>query len=83
VIVPERALVGAIQRQLSELAGPTLERIEFVRQYSGAPLAEGMKSVSYRLTLAAADRTLSSEEVGIVRAAIIEGMRAAGYELRV
>jgi phenylalanyl-tRNA synthetase beta chain len=83
VIAQERALVGDIQRQLSGFAGPTLDRIEFVRQYSGAPLAEGTKSVSYRLTFAAPDRTLSSEEVGVARAAIIDGMRAAGFELRV
>ena len=83
VIAQERALVGDIQRQLSELAGTALERIEFVRQYSGAPLPEGTKSVSYRLTLSAAERTLSSEEVGAVRTTIIDGMRAAGYELRV
>jgi phenylalanyl-tRNA synthetase beta chain len=83
VIAAERALVGDLQRQLSRLAGESLERIEFVRQYSGAPLEEGTKSVSYRLTLAAADRTLSSEEVGTVRSRIIEGMRSQGYELRV
>jgi phenylalanyl-tRNA synthetase beta chain len=83
VIVKERALVGDIQAELASLAGPTLERIDFVRQYSGAPLAEGTKSVSYRLTLAAADRTLSSDEVGGVRSKIIEGMRSQGYELRV
>ena len=83
VIVKERALVGDIQAELASLAGPTLERIDFVRQYSGAPLAEGTKSVSYRLTLAAADRTLSSDEVGGVRSKIIEGMRLQGYELRV
>ncbi|HYP05671.1 MAG TPA: phenylalanine--tRNA ligase subunit beta [Bryobacteraceae bacterium] len=83
VVVPERALVGDIQRELRQFAGSTLEQIEFVRQYSGAPLAEGTKSVSYRLTLAAGDRTLSSEEVGAVRGAIIEGMRGRGYDLRV
>ena len=83
VIVGERALVGDLRRQLAELAGPALDRIEYIRQYSGAPLAEGTKSVSYRLTLAAPDRTLSSEEVGAVRSGVIEGMRARGYELRV
>jgi phenylalanyl-tRNA synthetase beta chain len=83
VIAGARALVGDLQRQLAELAGDTLDRIEYVRQYSGAPLAEGTKSVSYRLTLAAPDRTLSSEEVGAVRSTVIEGMRARGYELRV
>jgi hypothetical protein len=30
----------------------------------------------------APDRTLSAEEVGLVRSRIIDGMRSAGYELR-
>ena len=60
-----------------------LESIEYVREYSGTPLPEGRKSVSYRLTLGSVERTLSSEEVGEIRTAIIEGMRRLGYELRV
>ncbi len=83
VIVPERALVGDIQRRLAEFGGATLQSIEFVRQYSGAPLAEGTKSVSYRLTVGAADRTLSSDEVGAERARVIDGMRGLGFDLRV
>jgi phenylalanyl-tRNA synthetase beta subunit len=39
--------------------------------------------VSYRLTVAAPDRTLSSEEVAGIRNRVIEAMRAGGYELRV
>jgi hypothetical protein len=35
------------------------------------------------LTIGARDRTLSSEEVGAMRAKIIDGMRAAGFELKV
>ena len=83
VITGSRELAGVIQKRLAELAGADLLKIEFVRQYSGAPLPEDRKSVSFRLTVGAADRTLSSEEVGAVRSRIIEGMRAAGYELRV
>jgi phenylalanyl-tRNA synthetase beta chain len=83
VIAGARALVGQIQREMVVLAGEDLESIEFVRQYSGPPLPEGMKSVSYRLTVGAPDRTLSSEEVGAVRSRIIDGMRTFGYELRV
>jgi phenylalanyl-tRNA synthetase beta chain len=83
VVADARALVGDIEDALRQLAGDGLEEIEFVRQYSGPPLPERMKSVSYRLTVAAPDRTLSSEEVGAIRARIIEGMRALGYDLRV
>jgi phenylalanyl-tRNA synthetase beta subunit len=60
-----------------------VESVEFVRQYSGPPLRTDQKSVSFRLTAGSPERTLSSEEVGEIRARIIEGMRGLGYELRV
>ena len=83
VIAGARELAGELQSRLAGFAGPMLESIEYVREYSGPPLAEGQKSVSFRLTLGSAERTLSSEEVGQIRTAIIEGMRKLGYELRV
>lgn len=83
VIAGARELAGDIEERLRSLAGEALESIEFVRQYSGPPLAEGQKSVSFRLTVAAPDRTLSSEEVAAIRARIIEGMRESGYQLRI
>jgi len=60
-----------------------LESIQFLRQYSGPPLAEGAKSLSFRLTVGSPERTLSSEEIAEIRTRIIEGMRDLGYELRV
>jgi phenylalanyl-tRNA synthetase beta chain len=78
-----RELAGDLEKKLAALAGADLDSIEFVRQYSGPPLPEGVKSVSFRLTVAAADHTLSSAEVGQIRQRIIDGMKAAGYELRV
>jgi phenylalanyl-tRNA synthetase beta chain len=83
VIAGARELAAALESKLAALAGPLVESIEFVRQYSGPPLAEGTKSVSFRLTAGSPERTLSSEEVGEIRACIIEGMRRQGYELRV
>jgi phenylalanyl-tRNA synthetase beta chain len=83
VIAPARALVGQIQRELNVLAGENLDSIEFVRHYFGPPLPEASKSVSFRLTISAPDRTLSSDEVGAVRSRIIDGMRTLGYDLRV
>lgn len=83
VIAGVRAVVGQIQRDLTVLSGEQLESIEFVRQYSGPPLPEGQKSVSFRVTVAASDRTLSSDEVSSIRARMIDGMRTLGYDLRV
>jgi phenylalanyl-tRNA synthetase beta chain len=83
VIAGARALAGDLEEKVKRFAGPMLESIEYVREYSGPPLAGGQKSVSFRLTVGSAEHTLSSEEVGEIRAAIIEGMRSLGYELRV
>ncbi len=83
VIAGERDLAGKLQSDIRGFAGPLLEDIEFLRQYSGPPLEPGRKSVSFRLTVGSAGRTLESEEVSEVRAYIIDGMRGLGYDLRV
>ena len=83
VVCPLREHAGNLHMALASFRGPLLESIEFVRQYSGPPLEEGKKSVSFRVTLGSPERTLSSEEAGEIRTRIIEGMRGKGYELRV
>jgi phenylalanyl-tRNA synthetase beta chain len=83
VIAPLRAYAGSLRSEAASFAGPLLESIQFVREYAGPPLAEGSKSVSFRVTVGSPERTLSSEEVGGIRAGIIAGMRGLGYELRV
>jgi phenylalanyl-tRNA synthetase beta chain len=83
VMAPLRAYAGTLQSQAASFAGPLLESIQYVREYAGPPLAEGVKSVSFRVTVGSAERTLSSEEVTQIRSAMIDGMRGLGYELRV
>jgi phenylalanyl-tRNA synthetase beta chain len=83
VIAGIREQAGGLQSAIASFAGPLLESIEFVRLYAGPPLEEGKKSVTFRLTVGSAERTLSSEEAGEIRARIIAGMREKGYELRV
>jgi len=79
VLAGPRALIADVQAALEKLAGDGLLSINFLREFA---LAEGGRSLSYRLTVGAPDRTLSAEEVGAVRSRIIDGMRAAGFELR-
>jgi phenylalanyl-tRNA synthetase beta chain len=80
VLAGPRALIAEVQSALERLAGDALLSIAFLREFA---LADGARSLSYRLTVGASDRTLSAEEVGAVRSRIIDGMRSAGYELRV
>ena len=68
---------------MASFAGPLLESIEFVREYAGPPLRRGHEERLLPVTVGSPERTLSSEEVGEIRARIIEGMRGLGYELRV
>lgn len=81
VVTELRRPVGELQRELTGFAGDELVAIEFLREYSGTPLPDNTKSVSFRLTVGAG-RTLSSEEVGAIRNRVIDGMRGQGYELR-
>ena len=82
VLTDPRDLVGDIRKKLADFAGLYLVSIEFLRVYTGPPLPEGKKSVSFRLTVGAQGRTLSSDEAGATRSRIIDAMRALGYELR-
>jgi len=84
VVAKSRELAGDLRKKLAGFVpADMLENAEYVRQYSGPPFAEGFKSVSFRITVGSAERTLSSDEVGAIRNDIIEGMRGLGYELRV
>jgi phenylalanyl-tRNA synthetase beta chain len=79
VVAKERALAGDIQAALARLAGEHLLSIGFLRDFT---LPDRTRSVSFRLTVGASNRTLSAEEVGAMRSRVIDGMRALGYELR-
>ncbi len=83
VICGMRELAGDLESFIAQAAGPLLEAVEFVRQYSGPPLEAGRKSVSFRVTVGSGERTLSSGEVTQVRENIMAAMRHRGYELRV
>jgi phenylalanyl-tRNA synthetase beta chain len=79
VVAGAWTLIADVRSALEKLAGDTLLSIVFLREFA---LPDGARSLSYRLTVGAPDRTLSAEEVGLVRSRIIDGMRSAGYELR-
>jgi phenylalanyl-tRNA synthetase beta chain len=82
ILAGPRALIADVQAALEKLAGDALLSIVFLREFVLPGGVSRERSLSYRLTFGAPDRTLSAEEVGVVRTRIIEGMRSAGYELR-
>jgi len=81
VVTGLRTLFAGVNESLRDLAGSDLVSIEGIAQYFEAETDQ--QALSFRLTVGASDRTLSSQEVTVVRDRIIEGMRSLGYELRV
>jgi phenylalanyl-tRNA synthetase beta chain len=79
VVAGARALIAGVQSTIEHLAGGDLLSVGFLRDFA---LPDGSRSLSFRLTVGAPDRTLSTEEVSSIRARIIDGLRTAGYELR-
>jgi len=83
VLTPLREPVGKLEGIIREHGGARLLTVEFVRQYTGAPLPDDQKSVSFRITVGAPDRTLSADEISISRERLISALQQAGYNLRV
>ena len=56
-----------------------LPEAEFIDDYQ---MSDGSRSLLFRMTVSAPDRTLTSEEVAAERQRLIDALRGAGYELR-
>ncbi len=80
--VPRREVSGGLEALIRGFAGPLLESVVYLSEYVGPQVPEGMKNISYRLTVGAPDRTLSSEEIGAVRGRVIAKMHELGFEMR-
>ena len=64
-------------------AGELLESVRLFDVYTGAQLGEGRKSLAYKLTFRAPDRTLTAAEAVAARdAAVAEAAARVGAELR-
>ena len=79
IVASAHTLVADLESKLRQLAGAGLVSLQFLLIF---PLPGDKKSVSFRLTLGADDRTLTAEEVTGTRERVVEGIKAAGYELR-
>lgn len=65
--VPESVPAGAVERTLREAAGELLADLELFDVYRGPGLAEGTRSLAFRLRFQAPDRTLTDADVADLR----------------
>ena len=72
-----------VETALRAGAGPLLEALRLFDVYLGPGVAEGSRSLAYRLSLRAPDHTLTADEVNVVRdAAVAEAGLRVGAVLR-
>jgi phenylalanyl-tRNA synthetase beta chain len=79
IVAPAHELVANLENKLRQLAGEGLVGLQFLLIF---PLPPDKKSVSFRLTFGADDRTLTADEVARARERIVSGIKSAGYDLR-
>lgn len=72
-----------VRAALVDGAGDLLESVRLFDVYTGAQLGQGRKSLAYKLTFRAADRTLTVDDAVAARdAAVAEAASRVGAELR-
>jgi phenylalanyl-tRNA synthetase beta chain len=75
--------VGAIEGVIAPAGGKLVENVALFDIYRGPQVGENKKSVSLRVTLRAADRTLTVEEADKVSKKILNDLKfKMGLELR-
>ena len=82
-VVQDAIPAGSVERTLRKAAGDLLESIELFDVYRGPSVAEGARSLAFRLRFCALDHTLTDREVGELRArSIAAAEQAHGAVLR-
>jgi phenylalanyl-tRNA synthetase beta chain len=68
---------------IKNLGEALIENVEVFDQYLGAPIPEGKKSLAYKVSYRAGDRTLTDQEVNSLHRTLVEGIgKTFGAEMR-
>jgi len=74
-----RTFAGMIETILCNAASSIVESINYLRDFT---LADGKRSLSFRVTVALQDRTLTQEEITAERDRMIAALKSSGFDLR-
>lgn len=75
-------LAGDIEKVICRKGGSLLESYDLFDVYEGSQIMEGHKSLAYKITFRAKDRTLKEEEVSAVMDKILSALEELGAALR-
>ncbi len=81
LVVPTRTFASTLLDAIRAGGGQYLYSLELTDVYTGKPIPDGFKSVTFRLTFQASDRTLSDDEIKASVESITARARQAGASL--
>ncbi len=82
-IVGEQVPAQAVMEAIREAGKPYVVRVVLFDVYTGAPIPEGKRSLAFRVTYQAPDRTLTDKQVGKIRERIVRHVeKTLGGQLR-
>lgn len=82
IVVAVGKTSGHVEAAIHASAGTLLRSVEVFDVYEGPPLKTGERSLAYRLTFGAAERTLADEEVEAAIGAVTAAIGAIGGRIR-
>ncbi|MGN8772892.1 phenylalanine--tRNA ligase subunit beta [Candidatus Weimeria sp. HCP3S3_B5] len=82
LVMKKSTLAGDVEKIFFAEGGDNLESVKLFDVYEGAQVADGYKSISYRLTFRAKDRSLSDQDVNQAMEDILTRLGEMGVELR-
>ena len=82
LIVDDPVPAGGLDALIRREAGALCTDVELVAVYAGAPIPEGRRSLSFRMTFQAPDRTLEAAEVSAAVDRVLAAAKTLGAGLR-
>lgn len=82
LVMPKNTPAGDVEKIFYAEGGEHLESVKLFDVYEGAQVADGYKSISYRLTFRAKDRSLSDTDVNDAMDAILKRLESMDITLR-
>ncbi len=74
LLVPENVTAADVERVIRDSSAELLERLELFDQYTGTGVAQGFRSLAWRLTFSHPERTLRDKEIEGRRARILSAL---------
>jgi phenylalanyl-tRNA synthetase beta chain len=74
LVVPDGVASAAVAQVIRQAAGDLLEAVRITAEFRGAALGEGRRSVTFRLTYRAPDRTLRDADVDASEAKVLSAL---------